>query len=208
MEEIRVVEFGCYYAAPMLTRFLAGFGARVTSVVRPLDVRGARAERARMGGAFSMLRAEMEVVELRLPDELARAHALVARADVIVENFAPGVMTRLGLGVEACRAIRPEVIYVSLPGFDPGTPSLPGKGVRGDCACGERGEQGYGLESDADGGGGVVHAAARERLCAVSRCDALRNLWRAARVARDGAGVGAIGNARTQRMHLRWTARS
>ena len=100
---LRVAEFGCHTAGPLVGRILAGFGARVVSVVRPARARGAAEERARMGPAFAELRhAAAEVVELDLPRERERALALVRASDVVVENFGPGVMERLGLGADAC----------------------------------------------------------------------------------------------------------
>lgn len=57
------------------------------------------------------------VLDLKRPEHLEVAHRLVAWADVLVENFRPGVMNRLGLGYAACRAIRPDIVYCSISGF-------------------------------------------------------------------------------------------
>jgi crotonobetainyl-CoA:carnitine CoA-transferase CaiB-like acyl-CoA transferase len=56
-------------------------------------------------------------VDIHTPDGLAIVKDLAARADVILQNFRPGVMDRLGLGYEAVRLINPEVVYASLSGF-------------------------------------------------------------------------------------------
>ena len=86
-----------------------------------------------MGPAFAELRhAAAEVVELDLPRERERALALVRASDVVVENFGPGVMERLGLGADACLAAaaaadargeregRRPLVYLSLPAAAPG----------------------------------------------------------------------------------------
>jgi crotonobetainyl-CoA:carnitine CoA-transferase CaiB-like acyl-CoA transferase len=68
---------------------------------------------------FGQLNAGKRSVVLDLSDEPGRgvARALVGEADVLVENFRPGVMTRLGLGPAACRALNPGLVYCSLSGY-------------------------------------------------------------------------------------------
>ena len=127
MDGIHVLEFGTYYAAPLVGRHLSGLGCRVTAVVRPPHVRGASEEQHHVGiKALQELRRGKGVVELDLTTEDGKAHAmaLVARANVLVQNFAPGVMEGFGLGYEACRASNPDLVYVSLPGFAPGDPEF------------------------------------------------------------------------------------
>ena len=51
------------------------------------------------------------------PADLARVHELIARADVLVQNFRPGVMTRLGLDYETVRAINPGIVYGEITGY-------------------------------------------------------------------------------------------
>src|SRR6185437_3584926 len=57
------------------------------------------------------------VLDLKRPEAVALARALAARCDVLVENFATGVMDRLGLGADALRAENPDLIYVSASGL-------------------------------------------------------------------------------------------
>jgi crotonobetainyl-CoA:carnitine CoA-transferase CaiB-like acyl-CoA transferase len=57
------------------------------------------------------------VLDLKQPESIAIAKALAANADALVENFATGVMDRLGLGAEALRAVNPKLIYVSASGL-------------------------------------------------------------------------------------------
>ena len=56
-------------------------------------------------------------IDLKQPDAVARLEPLIARADVLVEQFRPGVMARLGLGYETCRAINPRLVYCSISGY-------------------------------------------------------------------------------------------
>jgi crotonobetainyl-CoA:carnitine CoA-transferase CaiB-like acyl-CoA transferase len=62
------------------------------------------------------------ILDLKKPDELAAAHRLAAAADVVIENFRPGVLARLGLDLDAARQVNPALITCSLPGFGAGDP--------------------------------------------------------------------------------------
>jgi crotonobetainyl-CoA:carnitine CoA-transferase CaiB-like acyl-CoA transferase len=68
---------------------------------------------------FAMLNRGKKSVALDLKDEAARARLrpLIERADIVVEQFRPGVMARLGLGYDDIRAIRPDIIYCSITGY-------------------------------------------------------------------------------------------
>src|SRR5258706_15385557 len=57
------------------------------------------------------------LLDLKNPDAIAIARALAAKSDVLVENFATGVMDRLGLGAEALREVNPNLVYVSASGL-------------------------------------------------------------------------------------------
>ncbi len=57
------------------------------------------------------------VLDLKNEQDLAIAHDLIATVDVLIENFRPGVMTKLRMGPEDAHAINPRLVYVSLPGF-------------------------------------------------------------------------------------------
>lgn len=117
---MRVVSFCHYLQGPVSTQYLADMGADVIKV-EPLS--GAF-ERHWSGGrswvtdvsAFSLAvnrNKRSLAVNLKTPEGLALVRDLVARADVLVENYRPGVMDRLGLGYEAVRAINPDIIYAS-----------------------------------------------------------------------------------------------
>ncbi|CAM3252790.1 MULTISPECIES: CoA transferase [Sphingomonas] len=108
---LRVVEFGHWLAGPMAGLLLADQGAEVVSVRRPGAAERHPAER--------ILHRGKRCIELDLKSEVGRSEALalVNAADVVIENFRPGVMARLGLGYDQVRQDNPQIIYASLPGF-------------------------------------------------------------------------------------------
>ena len=123
MNRIRVVQFGTYWATPLVARCLAGFGCDVVSVVRSGDGTKAERERERLGVAFDELRVGVRVVEADLPRDLERLRSDLACADIVVEGFGHGVAERLGIGFEAVRAMHAKVLYASVPGFAEGEPT-------------------------------------------------------------------------------------
>jgi crotonobetainyl-CoA:carnitine CoA-transferase CaiB-like acyl-CoA transferase len=113
-------------AGPFCGHQLAHMGARVIKVETPdggdlARQLGADAElNARhMGVSFLAQNAGKESIALDLKDAAAKAAflALVARADVLVENFRPGVMQRLGLGYEHLKRVNPDLVYCAISGF-------------------------------------------------------------------------------------------
>ena len=118
---IRVLDFGQYVAGPLVGMMLADLGAEVIRVDPP---DGPRWD----DPAFDMFSRGKECITLDLKSDegLARAKTLAANADVAIENFRPGVMGRLGLGAKELRAIAPNLIYLSLPGFASTDPDLAG----------------------------------------------------------------------------------
>jgi crotonobetainyl-CoA:carnitine CoA-transferase CaiB-like acyl-CoA transferase len=117
-------------AAPFATRQLAELGARVIKIERPGDGDFARAYDSTVNGLsshFVWLNRSKESLALDLKaDAGAGADAvmprLLARADVFVQNFAPGAADRLGLGHEALRARFPRLITCSVSGYGPSGP--------------------------------------------------------------------------------------
>ena len=114
---IRVVEFGQYIPGPLLGMFLADQGADVVKVERP------GGDPARTEPAFAAWNRGKRSVELDLKsdDGLKNAHDLISWADVLIENFRPGVADRLGIGYDATRS-NSGLIYCSLPGFGEDSP--------------------------------------------------------------------------------------
>ena len=114
---IRVVEFGQYIPGPLLGMLLAEQGADVIKVERP------GGDPARSEPAFATWNRSKRSVELDLksPDGLEQAQELINWADVLIENFRPGVADRLGIGYEATRT-NSGLVYCSLPGFGEDSP--------------------------------------------------------------------------------------
>ncbi|HZU89879.1 MAG TPA: CoA transferase [Stellaceae bacterium] len=111
---LRVLDFSWVIAGPTATRILAAMGAEVVKVEAP-----GRGDPGRGSELHSVLGQAKRgiVLDLKKPQAVALARALAARCDVLIENFATGVMERLGLGAEALQAINPDLIYVSASGL-------------------------------------------------------------------------------------------
>jgi crotonobetainyl-CoA:carnitine CoA-transferase CaiB-like acyl-CoA transferase len=134
LEGLRVVDFSRVLAGPFATMQLADLGAAVTKIERPEGGDDTRAwgppfdERGEATYFQSVNRNKASLVlNLRDPEDLARARELTIEADVLVENFRPGVMDRLGLGYDELRVDNPRLVYCSITGFGAGAgAALPG----------------------------------------------------------------------------------
>jgi crotonobetainyl-CoA:carnitine CoA-transferase CaiB-like acyl-CoA transferase len=134
LDGIRVLDFSRVLAGPYATMMLGDFGAEIIKVERPVtgdDTRhwGPPHDRAGVATYFNAVNRNKHSIVLNLtdPDDVARAREMVTRADVVVENFRPGTMDRLGLGYDDLRAIRPDLVYCSITGFGrDGGADLPG----------------------------------------------------------------------------------
>lgn len=119
--DLLVVDFGQVMAGPYCTRLLAELGAQVVKVEPPGGevVRHRPPLRGGRSRYFGQLNAGKRsvVLDVRRPEGRDAALALVRRADVVVENFKPGVMARLGLDYAACRAVNPSLVYCSISGY-------------------------------------------------------------------------------------------
>ena len=117
---VTVVDLGQIYNAPYATLLLALNGANVIKV-EPLtgeNLRG-RGKVAGAGAPFGMLNSNKRAVTLNLkhPDGIALLEQMAARADVLVENFRPGVMQKLGVGVARLHEVNPRLIYAAGSGY-------------------------------------------------------------------------------------------
>lgn len=121
---MKVISFCHYLQGPACCQYLADMGADVIKVEPP----GGAFERHWSGGnswvtdvsAFSLAvnRNKRSIaIDLKSEEGLAVARELIAGADVLVENYRPGVLDRLGLGYEAVKAINPSIIYASASGL-------------------------------------------------------------------------------------------
>ena len=109
---LRVLDFGHYLAAPMAGLLLADQGAEVIRVERPHAPEWDASTQATLARGKRKV-----VVDLKDPARRQEMLALARDCDVVLENFRPGVMDRLGLGFEALRAVNPALIYVSMPAY-------------------------------------------------------------------------------------------
>lgn len=119
---IRVLDFSTLLPGPLAGLLLAEAGAEVIKIERPGVGDEMRTYQPRFGDDsvnFALLNRGKQsiVLDLKAPDAVARLRPLVESADVLVEQFRPGVMDRLGLGYEAVAAINPRIIYCSITGF-------------------------------------------------------------------------------------------
>jgi crotonobetainyl-CoA:carnitine CoA-transferase CaiB-like acyl-CoA transferase len=133
LDGIRVADFSRVLAGPFATMMLADFGADVIKIEHPLgdDTRAwvPPVDENGMGSYFaSVNRNKRSVVcDLRTETGLAEARALALDADVVIENFRPGVMEQYGLDYATLAAERPELVYCSITGFGrDGGAALPG----------------------------------------------------------------------------------
>jgi crotonobetainyl-CoA:carnitine CoA-transferase CaiB-like acyl-CoA transferase len=115
LQGIRVIDFGHQVAGPLAAVMLADQGAEVIHIDRP----GAE---DRSADAFFLRGKKRIRLDLKDPADAEIARRLVESADVVIENFRPGVMDRLGLGAKEMTAPNRRLVYCSLPGFPEGDP--------------------------------------------------------------------------------------
>jgi succinate---hydroxymethylglutarate CoA-transferase len=128
LEAVRVLEFGQIVTAPFCALLLADFGADVVKVEHPDGGDGMRqwpplmapeTGGERFSANFASLNRNKRSLAADLKDaaQVTRVRDLCATADVVLENFRPGVMDRIGLGYTALRARNPKLVYCSLTGY-------------------------------------------------------------------------------------------
>lgn len=122
LKGVLVLDFSTLLPGPMATLLLAEAGAEVVKIERPGSGEEMRGYVPRWGADsvnFAMLNRGKKSVALDLkdPEQRAKLDSLVARADIIVEQFRPGVMQRLGLDYASIAKINPRIIYCSITGY-------------------------------------------------------------------------------------------
>jgi itaconate CoA-transferase len=127
LDGIKVVALEHAIAAPFCTRQLADLGARVIKIERPGVGDFARGYDTRVRGMSSHFvwtnrSKESFALDLKSDDADAILHALLADADVLVQNLAPGAADRLGLSHEALRERNPRIIVCNISGYGPNGP--------------------------------------------------------------------------------------
>ena len=121
LEGVRVIEFCHVVMGPTCGLVLADMGAEVIKV-EPLDGDHTRKLTASGAGFFPTYNRNKKsfAVDMKSPCGHEAVMKLVASADVVIENFRPGAMDKLGFGQAALRKLKPSLIYCSLKGFLPG----------------------------------------------------------------------------------------
>lgn len=130
LEDIIVLDFAQYLAAPWAATKLADLGARVIKIERPQG--GDNSRRLTLcnlvvdgdSTVFHSMNRNKESYTANLKDteDMDRVKKLIARADVMIHNFRPGVMEKLGLGYDDVQAINPRMVYASITGYGPDGP--------------------------------------------------------------------------------------
>lgn len=126
---VTILEFATIIAAPLGAAYLADLGARVIKI-EPAEGGGDPMRgMAGPGLAKYMISSkttsgkESLCIDLKAPESREVLNALIAKADMIVHNYRQGVPERLGLGYEQAKAIRPDIIWLSVWGYGPDGPS-------------------------------------------------------------------------------------
>lgn len=129
LKGVRVLEMTQYIAGPMAGQQLADYGAEVIKIERPGEgdpfrVYDGGRNVPNYGFNFRAFNRNKKSVTLDLssPDAIDAIKRLAADVDVVLENFRPGVMDRLGIGYEALKAVNPNIIYCAVAGFSPDGP--------------------------------------------------------------------------------------
>ena len=127
LEGIKILDFTHVQSGPTCTQLLAWFGADVIKVERPGTGDPTRGQLVDKPGAdslyFTMLNHNKRSLTLNTKNETGKQvlERLVKECDVLVENFAPGALDRMGFGWERIQKINPRMIMASVKGFGPGT---------------------------------------------------------------------------------------
>src|ERR671910_3088851 len=125
---IRVVDFTQFEAGPSCTEALAWMGAEVVKIENPKM--GDPGRRLRPGQpdtdpyyfhAFNANKKSI-TVNLKCPQGLELVKDMIRKADVMIENFAPGAIERLGLSYDVVKTLNPGIIYAQVKGFGEGSP--------------------------------------------------------------------------------------
>jgi len=113
LQGLRVIDFGQYLPGPLAAMILGDYGADVIHVDPP----GGPVWKNNEANAVLMRGKRNIILDLKSPSDNGIAKKLISSADIVIENFRPGVFDRLGLGKERSCAENPALIYCSIPGF-------------------------------------------------------------------------------------------
>src|SRR5882724_7625440 len=118
---VRVLDFSTTIAGPHCARLMADMGADVIKVESPEGdlMRSRPVQRNGAGTMFGQLNAGKRsiVLDLKRPESIAAVKTLVAKVDVVLENYRPGVMKRLGIDYPELAKINPRLVYCAISGY-------------------------------------------------------------------------------------------
>lgn len=122
LSDIKVLDLSTLLPGPYASMMLADLGAQVLRVESPDRVDLVRELPPKIGSSSAahqyLNRSKRSIaLDLKQPEAVQVVHKLVAEHDIVLEQFRPGVMERLGLGYTALKAINPQIIYCSITGF-------------------------------------------------------------------------------------------
>ena len=121
LEGLRVLDFSTTIAGPHCSRLLADMGAEVVKVESPEGdlMRSRPVQRDGFSTMFGQLNAGKKsiVLDLKKPDSVAAIKKLIATVDILVENYRPGVMKRLGLDYAELAKVNPRLVYCAISGY-------------------------------------------------------------------------------------------
>ena len=122
LSSLKVLDFSTLLPGPFASLLLADMGAEVLRIESPARVDLVRmlpphVEGVSTSHAYLNRNKRCLALDLKQPEALHVVHRLVAEYDIVLEQFRPGVMDKLGLGYEALKAINPRLIYVSITGY-------------------------------------------------------------------------------------------
>jgi CoA:oxalate CoA-transferase len=127
LDRIRVLDFTTTIAGPHCTRLMADIGAEVIKIEAPEGdmMRSRLPLRNGASTSFGQLNTGKKslVLDLKRPEAVAVVHRLVKSADIVVENFRPGVMARFGLDYPKLQSVNPAIIYCAISGYGQTGPS-------------------------------------------------------------------------------------
>lgn len=121
LEGLRVLDFSTTIAGPHCSRLLADMGAEVVKVESPEGdlMRSRPVQRDGFSTMFGQLNAGKQsiVLDLKKPESVAAIKKLIATVDILVENYRPGVMKRLGLDYAELAKVNPRLVYCAISGY-------------------------------------------------------------------------------------------
>src|SRR5215218_2456761 len=125
LQGLLVIDLSQFLSGPSAALRLADLGARVIKVERPGggDIcRSLYLSDTEIGGDSTLFHAinrskESLALDLKQPEDVAALKKLLLKSDIVLQNFRPGVIERLGLDYKAVKAINPGIVYASITGY-------------------------------------------------------------------------------------------